>query len=337
MAMNRKVVMAICIVAVIALGSAFVLTQPRAPAGPTKIRMGYIPATTYVLVWVTYEKGYFTAQGLDVELKAYGSVADLAVALLKGDIDSAPLTSAAAAAFAAKAPFVVVGGNSVAGTGLVCKPEKAEKYRSLQDLRDVRIGTVKYVPGDILLRYMLKKLNVTSYMVEYITPADALYALERGDVELSLLWEPFVSLAEARNLTIFMWDKHIYDFAYPCCLQVFSESFVKAYSEAVTKSLKAMLKAQKFIEENPSEAITFARKYLPEVPFKILFKSIFYVDPVIGRTRNPLTVTVRTEDLQEFGNMMVDVGLISKKDLAAFQQKTDLTFLDRALKELGAK
>ncbi len=334
MTIRKKELICFAVILVVAIAASLAYLKPNVPS---PLRVGYLPTSTYSLVWVAYEKGYFEDEGLEIELKKYSDVATLLISLSNGEVDVAPLTSIATASFASKTKFEVLGGNSLCGSALISRPEDAEKFKTIQDLDEVRIATVKYVPGDILFRYALKEHGVNVNISEYLTPRDAFTACERGVVDVALLWEPYASLAEQEGFNIIMWDKDVYDMLYPCCLQVFTEDYIKDNSYDIIKYLKAMIKAQRFCEEKPSEAMMLIPKYIPEVPDEIMYRSVFYNDPRLGRTRNPLNMTLEMQDLRKFIQMMVDVEFISQKDADTLLQRVDLSYLEEALEILESQ
>jgi len=56
-----------------------------------KIRIGYMPLTDSLPLAVAQEAGYFSAEGLDVELQPEWSWASLRDRLLVGQLDAAPM------------------------------------------------------------------------------------------------------------------------------------------------------------------------------------------------------------------------------------------------------
>lgn len=326
--MKRSYTLIIAALVVVVVVAAFGLTLYKPPQ--TKVRIGYMPAASYGLIWVAYEKGYFAEEGLEVTLKEYPTVAQLVSALYSKDIDGAPLTSVAIAAFIKNLDARVVAGNSLDGTALVSN--KTLVISNLQDLSGMRLGTVQYVPGDFVFKQAISKMNVNLTIREYLSPPDALTALEAGSVDSSLLWEPYASLAEYRNLRIAIWDAKVYP-DYPCCLQVFSESFIKSNPEAVTKFIRALIKAEVFAYTKTDEALPMVKKYLPGVPIEIVYKSIFYIDPELGRARNPLSAYFNYNDLRDFFSLLVP-SLLTQSEYNFLLSKIDTAYYQNALTSL---
>lgn len=298
----------------------------------TKVKVGYIPVASYSLIWIAYEKGYFTQEGLDVELKGYQSVAQLLMALGNKEIDGCPLASTAIAVFIGKIDMTLVCGNALCGSALVSK----RAFANLQDLSGRVIGTVIYVPGDFVFKEAFSQMRINVTYREYLTPPDALSALEDDKVDAAILWEPYVTLAEYRNLTIAFWDAHVYPKDYPCCPIVFLDSFVKSNPEAVVKFIRALIKAEKLVENDPSEAFPLVKKYLPGIPVEIVYKSTFYLDPSINRPRNPITAYTDRQYLISFYSLLVP-SVISYHDFSLLNSKIDLTYYEKAVSSLRAE
>ncbi|RZN55254.1 MAG: hypothetical protein DSO09_03270 [Candidatus Methanomethylicota archaeon] len=297
-----------------------------------KVKIGYMPAASYSLIWIAYEKGYFKEEGIEVELKEYPSVAQLVNALYNKEIDGAPLTSVAIGAFISKLDIKIVSGNSLDGTALV----STKKISKLEEISGMKLGTVQYVPGDFIFKKVITDKNITVDIKEYFSPPDALSALENGVVNASLLWEPYVSLAEYRNLTIGLWDLNVYNKTYPCCLMVFSDSYIKSNPDVITKFIRALIKAEVFAYKSPGEALPLVKKYLPGVPIEIIYKSIFYIDENIGKARNPVSAYIDYDFLKSFYSLLVP-SLMSQNDYALLLSRIDLTYYQKAISSLRAE
>lgn len=328
--MNRKLVFTIvAIVAIAVVGgvAGVFLYKPPQPV----MEVGYIPAASYGLLWIAQESGYFTEQGINVTLKEYANVGQLAAALASGEIDAAPLTSVALAAFVQDLNILMVAGNSLDGTALVTTNESG--IEDLDDLFGKSMGTVQYVPGDFVFDWAISQGIVNLTYKEYLTPSDALTALENGGVDAALLWEPYASLAEYRGLSISLWDGEVYPSDYPCCLQAFSSPYLKANPDAAVRFIKALVKAEVFAYAHTDEALPMVRKYLPSMPVAIVYKSVFYMDPELGRARNPLSAYFNTTELGQFYSLLVG-GLLTQNDYNTLIGKMDPTYYDKALTEL---
>ncbi len=327
-----KKILAVAILAVVAVAAVagFALYKPTSAA----LKIGYLPAASYGLVWIAYESGIFENEGLDVTLVEYPNVGQLVAALNRGDIDGAPLTSVAIAAFIRDVDMTIVAGNSFDGTALVVNA--GANITSLNDLYGSHIGTVAQVPGDFIFKRAIEDANVNVTYTTYLTPADALAALENGTVDAAMLWEPYASLSEFRNLTIAVWDGDIHSSDYPCCLQVFRGSFARSNQDTIVKFIRALIKAEAYTSTNPSDSLTYVHKYIPSVSIQIISNSIFYQDPALGRTRNPLSAYFNTSDLASFYQLLVP-SVITQNGLLTLLSKLDATNYDRAINALKSE
>jgi NitT/TauT family transport system substrate-binding protein len=329
-AMNRKLILiVVAIIAIVAVGAiaGTMLSKPS----QTTMKIGYLPAASYGLLWIAQEKGYFTEQGINVTLKEYPNVAQLVTALGIGEIDGAAVTSVAIAAFVKNLDISIVGGNSLDGTALATR--NGTGIQNLGDLSGLTLATVQYVPGDFVFKKVIADESIDVTLKEFLTPSDALTALENGNASAALLWEPYASLAESRNLTLPIWDKDVYSTDYPCCLQAFSNTYLKANPTAATKFIKALVKAEALAINNAGESLPMVKGYLEDIPTAIIIKSIFYNDPDLGRTRNPLSAYFNKTELQQFYVLLIGT-LLTQNDYNTLIGKLDDTYYSKALSEL---
>jgi NitT/TauT family transport system substrate-binding protein len=328
--MNKRLVLAIVTIVAIIIVGGIATTFLYKPAQPS-MKIGYIPAASYGLLWIAQENGYFADQGIIVTLKEYANVGQLVAALASGEIDGAPVTSIALAAFVSDLDIRIVAGNSLDGTALVTT--NTTDIENLDDLNGKLLGTVQYVPGDFVFMRAITEENVNLTTLEYLTPSDALNALEDSYVNASLLWEPYASLAEYRGHSLSIWDQEIYETDYPCCLQAFSDSYLKANPDAAVKFIKALVKAEVFAYDHTDEALPMVKEYLLGMPLPIVYKSVFYVDPELGRPRNPLSAYFNTTEVARFYALLIG-ELLTQNDYINLIGKFDITYYNNALAEL---
>jgi len=324
---NKPLILIIIAIITVAAVAGTLLYKPPA----VKAKIGYMPAASYGLLWVAYEKGYFKDEGLDITLKEYPSLGQLVTALASGEIDGAPITSVAIAAFIKNIDAKIVAGNSLDGTALVVNSSFG--LEDLTGLRGMILGTVQYVPGDFIFKRVISEAGINLTIKEYFTPSDTLTALESNKVDAALLWEPYASLAEYRDLRIAVWDEAIYPKDYPCCLQVFSNSFISSNPDAIVKFIKALVKAEAFTYAHSDEALPMVKKYLPSVPIEIVYKSIFFTDPSLNRARNPLSAYINLTELQQFYRLLVP-NLLTENDYSVLVSKIDPSYYQTAISEL---
>jgi len=158
-------------------------------------------AVFYAPFYVTHALGYYSSEGVEVELLNSPAPATAAAGLLDGSIDIAwggPMRVMKArdddpgsplvcfCEVAARDPFFLVG----KGDGSAFR---------LTDLPRLKIGTVSEVPTPWLcLQHDLRLQGVDPAQIGCVTGrtmADNLEALRRGDLDVAQLFEPYVSMA----------------------------------------------------------------------------------------------------------------------------------------------
>jgi len=163
-------------------------------------------AVFYAPFYATHALGFYTSEGVEVELLNSPAPAAAAVGLLDGSIDiswGGPMRVMKAldddprsplvcfCEVAARDPFFLVG-----------KADRLKGDRSafrLTDLPRLKIGTVSEVPTPWLcLQHDLRLQGVDPAQIDCVTDrtmADNLEALRRGELDVAQMFEPYVSMA----------------------------------------------------------------------------------------------------------------------------------------------
>ncbi|MGC9417604.1 MAG: ABC transporter substrate-binding protein [Rhodovulum sp.] len=94
-----------------ALGAAALPLMARPALAQTKLTVGALRFTSHAASFVAYERGYFAAEGLDVEFKFFQAAQPMAVAIASGDADYAVTAiSGGLISLAEKGATKVIGG-----------------------------------------------------------------------------------------------------------------------------------------------------------------------------------------------------------------------------------
>jgi len=150
-------------------------------------------AGSWATAWIAKEAGYFTAEGLDVELIRVGGSTRMVAALLGG---SAPIiqagASAALAATAAGSDVVIIGSTgTVSPFRLIARPE----IKLPADLKGKKAGITTFgSTSDQMVRIALKKFNLEPNkdvaMLTFGAQPEAFAALMNGMVQVAALSYP---------------------------------------------------------------------------------------------------------------------------------------------------
>jgi NitT/TauT family transport system substrate-binding protein len=180
----------------IALGIVFLAstTSGNAASATTHLRLLYPSfAGSWAPAWVTKEAGFFTHEGLDVELIRVGGSTRMVAAMLGG---SAPIiqagASAALAATAAGADVVIIAATgTVSPFRLMARPE----IKQPGDLKGKKAGITTFgSTSDQVLRIALKQFNLEPNkdiaVLSFGAQPEVFAALQSGAVQVGSLSYP---------------------------------------------------------------------------------------------------------------------------------------------------
>jgi ABC-type nitrate/sulfonate/bicarbonate transport system substrate-binding protein len=230
-----------------------------APAPQTlqKVRYAAFAGVSGLAVQFGNEKGFFKEEGLDVEFVVNQ---DPIAGLTSKDIDIADIatTSAIIAAgkgapikivssmFRTKGPFYLIG---------------APGINSIEELKGKKIGTAAFGSGlDVYTQTILKKHGLGKNDVTLIANGvnDAAFAsLTSGQVDATIIHEPFASLAESTGkgkLLAKGWD---YLPNFHTGVLISRNDFIEKNPAVIEKLLRAYFKSQEYAKSHLDEYKTY--------------------------------------------------------------------------------
>ena len=231
------------------------------------VKAGYLPSAEHVLYFIAKEKNFFALNGAEVELFRFTNSAEGLAAVKAGKLDVGFFGTAAPLAFIAKgADFTIFGGGGGEGAALVTRPEFAEKYHDLKNLRGATVGVVRLATGDVVFRAALHRIGVDwrkdVKFKEFDSPAVVLEALKKGNLDAAVLWIPYYTLAEKQGLKIVKFSGDLLK-GHTCCRQTALTAAIKDNPEKFTRFLRGLLDAYRFYLGHHEETIDIVAKYIP--------------------------------------------------------------------------
>jgi len=228
--------------------------KPAVP--PEKVTIAYSATTDAVLPEIAQSRGYYREEGLEVvpHLHPYGKPALKEV--LEGKADFATV---------AETPvmFAIMNGEKISiiatiqtsnkDNAIVARKDKG--IRTLRDLKGKRIGATLGTTSDFFLDAILGVHRISRKDVDVLDlKAEAMPdALEHGDVDAIATFNPYLIQAQrrlgARGITFL--DEDIYTWTFNV---VATQEFIRNNPGKVSKVLRSLVKAEKFVREYPSEA-----------------------------------------------------------------------------------
>ena len=247
----------------------FQLGQPE----KTDFSLGYLNSTAHLLGFVAQEEGYFSEEGLTVDLIQFSSAAELSNGLESGKLDVAFIGSVPTLTFQSKGhDLTVFGGAMTNGHGYVIKPEYTEGLESwdISILKGRNVASVKNSVQDAELQILLKnaaieigegedKVNI----IYFDSQKDAFAALQNGSIDAASVYSPYASLAEGLDYkVVYRCSEEEALKNQPCCRQVASTEALKQNPNSYVAFERALLKAYKFTQENEEQTIKDVKKYI---------------------------------------------------------------------------
>lgn len=204
--------------------------------------------------------GFFEKNGLDVQL-VHGSSAAETVPMLIGNQINATIAAEASGISNHQIDGRIVALGEVlrfkAFYGLAAKDAT-----TLEGLKGKRIAVDNASNSGILWNEIVAHhhLNAADYTVVQVQPPEMLAALQRGDVDSFVSWEPWLTrAADLENVRILETNENIMDAS---TYILMNKDYVDANPDLVNAYLKAMIEATDFINQKPDEAATLTAKYL---------------------------------------------------------------------------
>lgn len=223
------------------------------------VKVGYSTSLCHAPIHIAMENGYFDEEGLKYEAIQVGGVITESVAT--GEVDAGfGLVSKFIQPLENGLPMKLTAGIHTGCTKLVV-PNDSDIH-SVADLKGKRIGTPSLADSPTLIaKRSLAEVGIgvtaENMEVEFVVYGnnDLPIALQNGAIDAFVTHDPVVSVAEKEyNLRVIIntTTDEKYKDEY-CCLSFVTTSLAENYPELAAKYTRAVMRAAKWIEENPTE------------------------------------------------------------------------------------
>ncbi len=301
-----------------------------AASAQQKVRVGANPVSASLPLYYGIEKGFFKAEGLDLEMtQIIGPPANLA-ALIAGQIDvSSNLTTIDAANGNLKKPgaaiFIAINSQNKQYKMEQFVIRKGLQAKSLADLKGKRIASAPGPGNVIMAKAVLKKagLNEGDYTLDQLDLPQHVNALTAGTFDAAYTLEPAATILIATGggtsleagliATYVLGDDKANGWAAGTAM---AGDFIKTKPEAAKKFAAAWAKSIAAVEANMDDARKSLAKSIamsPEVA-----ATVPMVKFVMAKDLTPANVT----EFQKFIDFVSDAGILSAKvDVNTMLQK----------------
>jgi NitT/TauT family transport system substrate-binding protein len=260
---SRAVTALLLIVAVSVLLAGCSGGPPGAPAAAIKkVRIAVSPWPPSASLYIAQEKGYFRDEGLEATLQDYPS-GHLGLAdVLSGKADFA---------VAADTPIAVaaVDGKPVVVVATICEIERAillvaRKDRGIStagDLRGKTIGMVAGSASEFFLHIYLTTayIHPKSLRIVDLAPERMVPALLTGEVDAVSTWAPHTTalLDKLGSNGVILHEPGLYTMSWNIAT---AKDLTRRDPEAISRFLRAIIRADRMIAERPAEARAITAK-----------------------------------------------------------------------------
>jgi len=277
-------------------------------------------------IYVAFAKDYWRQEGLDIIMKEFAAGRFCLEAVLGG---SAHLGTVAdiplALAGLNKQKFRIVATMTWGDGDVKIVARKDHRILSPLDLKGKKVAILLGTSSDFYLKRFLQKYGIDPKELKIVNMRleEMPTALIRGDVDACTLWEPFgyQAVKELGDKAIVLIEKGIYDIPHNLMA---TQEFATKNPKTIRAILRALLKAENFINENHAEAVQIIAKATdlqPEIMEEIWGNYRF------GPTLNKALV----EQLNAVAQWAIESGVAPRG--AEIPDYRDFIYLD-ALKEL---
>lgn len=308
-----------------------------APASATTIRLGYVPVMIYAPLFVAQERGYFSEEGLKVELTPLQGGSDSVVQLAAGNFDAAVGGAGAGLLNAAArgVKFTIVAPmhqeRPPLASPLVISAKRTSEIKSVADLKGKKVAiNATGAATEYWLAEALKKANLTFDDIQLVALPfrDVPAALENGSLDASILGEPLATINKQKGIVSVLADDFVNGFT--ATYLYMGEPLLTKNPEAAKGFVRAYLRACRDLQGSymTPEVAQIIEKYT-QVPAAVVQQaSLPQYDP---------TGKVPLQDLQTLQTYFLGRGELEYKeplDLTAF---VNTQIASQAVAELDAK
>jgi len=309
----KKIWIGILIVIIVALATVLIIIQTERES--EKVKIGYMPYTSNLPLFIALEKGFFKEVGLEVEPIRFGSSKEAMDALLTGKID-AEGTIGLSTLFAIEA---ALSGQIKFYLPCVETEEKFSNYllvrkdsgiSTVEDLKGRKIGTYTGTTQLLYLRLLLKELNLDptkDVKIVQVSPQLEIEAFGTGQFDALFTIEPAATIAIEKGIggPLIKNPRGKYILSpFPAGAFPLSTKFLQEHHDKAKKIYKAIDKAIDFIKAHEDEAKRLVPKYTG-LEDNIALKAGLYEWWKMDE--------IKLEPMQKLANMLYENGEVSVK------------------------
>ncbi|WP_104134036.1 MULTISPECIES: ABC transporter substrate-binding protein [unclassified Cryobacterium] len=269
--MKKILMIGLAAASVIALSACSAGADTTAPAKSdalTPVTVGVIPIVDTAPIWLGKEKGFFSAEGLDLTVQVTTGGAAAVPGVVSGDYEFAfgNLVSVMVARDQGLDLRYVANGNSTAGSpdfGAVIVPGDSP-IMSAADLagKTVSVNNLQNI-GDTTIRQIVEDDGGDSSGIQFVEVGfpDAEAAVENSQVDAAWILAPFLDSAVANGARVISYNFSAFDTNLDIAGYFANGDTISNDPDLVTKFQTAMNKSLEYAQANPDEVRQIVTTY----------------------------------------------------------------------------
>lgn len=251
--LKRAALVGVIVLAAVAAGC---FRSEQRPGPPLKLSVAEASQSVFALLYVADAKGFLKEAGLDVTFHSFRTGRDALASVLDGKSDLATVfeTPVVIRIYEGQ-PLAIVSTlhSSTRYTRLIARRDRG--ITTPADLKGKRIGTTRNTNTEYFLSVVLATEGVAADSVTRVQVEPAAFgtALLGGDVDALVVFPPYFSAlrqALGERAAIFHSDAYV-----ETSMLVGTRATVTARPEAMVRLLRAITRAQDFVERHPEDSI----------------------------------------------------------------------------------
>jgi len=219
---------------------------------PTPLRIGVLPILDALPLYVAESEGYFSSQGIAVDLIPVASAAERDQLMQAGQIDGVINDLVSVALYNRETPQITVVRFAMQSTDhyaqfkILAAPNA--NIQRIVDIKGKTIGTsegtiIQYVTERLLEAEGLNDQDFTQLAIPKIP--DRMALLEAGEIQAATLPEPLATLAMQKGASVILDDRQYPQYA--CSVISISKKFIEDQPETIKDFLTALEQATDLI------------------------------------------------------------------------------------------
>ncbi|HZS00767.1 MAG TPA: ABC transporter substrate-binding protein [Chloroflexota bacterium] len=320
-------------------------TAPATPPAPVTLRAGGLGGSVDRAYYVAEEKGYFAEQGITLDVENYRSASEMVPLLATGRMDVGH-GSTNPGFFNAMLQGVIV--KVVSDVTIIKAPKPGQRnamqlmlrkdltdeVRSAADLRGRVVGINNFSSlNHEQLEWALHtgSLELSDVQIEQVAFPEQLSALANGKLDAGITLEPFVTMAEARNVAVPLVDIGVAMPGHTAQNLFYSPELVQTQPDVGRRFIVAYIKALRYLED------AFEKGINREEAIDIFIKHTTLKDRALydrmAQSNSELNGNVNVANIERDQDFYMRMGYQQQK--ADVQSFVDTSFGEYAVSVLG--